>query len=156
MDARRKDRRTMNHEDRIRALRGIAEMAQPGAMAGATGIALGVIAATLLDHERRLPPEAPPVAAPQYTPAELLAIAAEEGREEPGPILYPDAARPIEFVAALMACGITVEVDTGKRTVTAIARGLRQLYAWDYLTALGIAPHRLAAEVAADFGAVKP
>ena len=48
----------MNHEDRIRALRGIAEMAQPGAMAGATGIALGVIAETLLEHERRLSPDA--------------------------------------------------------------------------------------------------
>jgi hypothetical protein len=116
-------------------------------------LGLAAIAETLLDHERRLRDEEalPTVTPPLYTPAELLAIEAGASREGPGPSLHPDAARPLAFVAALMARGVVVEVDVLHRTVTASAAGLRRKFAWGYLDACGVALHKLAAEVAADF-----
>ena len=125
----------MNHEDRIRALRGIAEMAQPGAMAGATGIALGVIAATLLDHERRLSHEAPTATAPQCAQAELLAIQSVV----------------LAFVAACMANGLSVEVEPG--IVTAVSPHRRRAFTWTWLATSPTPLHRLADELRREFTA---
>lgn len=140
----------MTREDRIRDLERMVTVARPEFRPGPVppmAQALATIAATLLDHERRLPHEAHEVGPPLLTPAELVAIAAEEGREGPGPILYPDAARPLEFVAALMACGITVEVDPENRTVTALGFGARKAFTWLEIAEAAAPLHRLAAEV---------
>jgi hypothetical protein len=146
----------VTHEDRIRALERMAAAARPDfwpTPVPPMALALGVIAETLLERDAAPRVAASPatVGPPKYTPAELLAIEAGASREGSGPILYPDAARPLEFVAALMACGITVEIDAVRRTVTASAGERRQLIAWQYLDAFGRPLHRLAAEIVADF-----
>ena len=144
----------VTREDRIRALGRMVMVARPEFRPGRVppmARALATIAATLLDHERRLPHEAPAVAAPQYTPAELVAIAAEEGREGPGPVLYPDAAPVLAFVAAIMANGLSVEVRSDVRTVTAFWRGCERLFSWEEIAAHATPLHRIADELRREF-----
>ena len=128
----------VTREDRIRALERMVMVARPEFRPGRVppmARALATIAATLLDHERRLSHEAPTATAPQCAQAELLAIQSVV----------------LAFVAACMANGLSVEVEPG--IVTAVSPHRRRAFTWTWIATSPTPLHRLADELRREFTA---